>query len=258
MKKILIAFICLTTLTLTACTSANKSGSTGSVISEKTTSKNLEYTLLEDDTYEVSLGQCTDTDIIIPETYEDKTVTSIKDAAFKDNTNIKTVTMGDSIDYIGLEAFSGCKNLTSITLSNNITTIETCTFNECDNLESITIPESVTTIKKSAFMNCTKLKEVVIPDKVKKLGENLFKGCTSLENVTIGSNVSLISKGAFSSCESLTGITFENPDQWYAVSQNSDDIEYTKINEDLSDQSVAAKAFTETYSSSNVMRKTKG
>ncbi len=75
-------------------------------------SQGLSYTLLSDDTYEVSgIGTCTDTDIVIPATYNGKAVTSI-----------------------GYGAFAYCSNLTSITIPASVTTIAERAFYSCDNL----------------------------------------------------------------------------------------------------------------------------
>ena len=99
-------------------------------------SNGLQYTINPDgQSYSVTgIGTCTDTDIVIPETYEGLPVTSIGDGAF-----------------------SGCSLLTSINISNSVTSIGEDAFYNCSSLISIVIPDSVTSIGNNAFYGCSSL-----------------------------------------------------------------------------------------------------
>lgn len=79
-------------------------------------SANLQYILNEDETAYIltGVGNCSDTDIVIPSKIGGKLVTHIADGAFKNCTTIKSVTMGTAIVEIGDEAFSGCSSLSNI------------------------------------------------------------------------------------------------------------------------------------------------
>lgn len=79
-------------------------------------SANLQYVLNEDETAYIltGIGSCTDADVVIPSKIGGKLVTHIADGAFKNCTNIKSVTMGTAIVEIGAEAFSGCSSLNTI------------------------------------------------------------------------------------------------------------------------------------------------
>ncbi len=76
----------------------------------------LEFTLnTATDTYYVSgIGSCTDTDIVIPYTYEGKAVTSIGNSAFYCYRSLTSVTIGDSVTSIGERAFLGCDKLVEV------------------------------------------------------------------------------------------------------------------------------------------------
>lgn len=80
------------------------------------TSDKLEYIANEDGiTYSVSgIGGCTDDNIVIPSVIGNKLITGICDGAFKNCTNIKSVTFSSNIAKIGAEAFSGCTSLKTI------------------------------------------------------------------------------------------------------------------------------------------------
>jgi len=79
--------------------------------------------------------------------------TSIGNSAFFGKTQIRSVTIGNSVTSISSFAFAGCTSLTSITIPNSVTTINGQVFNGCTSLTSITVPNSVTSIGSNAFIN---------------------------------------------------------------------------------------------------------
>ena len=89
-------------------------------------------------------------------------VTGIAANAFKNNTSLKTVTIGKNITVIGANAFYGCKNLSKIYGGSRIVNIGYKAFFNCGNLSSITISGTVRSIGKLAFYNCKKLRTIVI------------------------------------------------------------------------------------------------
>lgn len=61
-------------------------------------SKGLEYTLLDDNTYEAAgIGTCMDTNIGIPRSYKGKAVTSIGENAFRYCDSLKSVTFNGTV-----------------------------------------------------------------------------------------------------------------------------------------------------------------
>jgi uncharacterized protein YjdB len=89
------------------------------------------------------------------------TVTNI-DYAFRDNTNLTSMVISNSITNIGSMTFSHCTSLTSITIPNSVTSIGYMAFYYCTSLTSIIIPNSVTNIDYEAFGHCVNLKNVVV------------------------------------------------------------------------------------------------
>ena len=60
--------------------------------------------------------------------------------AFKERREITEVTIGDSIQTIGVNAFYGCTRLTNVVVPDNVTTINDGAFRNCTSLYSITLP----------------------------------------------------------------------------------------------------------------------
>ncbi len=170
------------------------------------TAEGLEYKLSGDVYYIMSIGSCTDTAIIIPSTYNGKTVVGINRKAFA-GASLVSVIIPDSITSIDEEAFRGCRELTSIMIPDSVTSIGTSAFAGCVGLASVNIPTGVTTINMSVFSGCWSLKQITFPDSLTKIGHWAFTGCRSLSSIFIPKNVSTIDTWAFSECSNLEQIT---------------------------------------------------
>ena len=68
--------------------------------------------------------------------------------------DIKRIIIGDGATTIGEAAFKDCSNLTSVTIPNSVTTIGSGAFSDCYALTSVTIGNSVTEIGDGAFCDC--------------------------------------------------------------------------------------------------------
>ena len=134
-------------------------------------------------------------------------VLSANTQVFWNFTNMTDVRFGNSMTYIGDNAFLGCSSLKSIDLPNSLVTIGKNAFNGCSHASSVTIPNGVTTIKDYAFQNCRSLTSVSIPNSVTTMSAYTFYGCSGLTGVTIGSGLTYIPYGAFQNCNGLRNVT---------------------------------------------------
>lgn len=157
-------------------------------------------------------------------------VVRIAHNAFKNCTELTTITMGNNITKIGIRAFEGCTKLQNVAMGKNVAVIETKAFHKCSALEKITIPASVKKIGVStfaeckklktvsmgknvesigskAFYNCVALEKITIPEKAEKIANATFYGCKKLKSVKIGKNVTSIGNKAFYKCTSLQKVT---------------------------------------------------
>ena len=103
-------------------------------------------------------------------------VTKINSYAFYNCTDIRTVTLPDTVTSVGVFVFTGCPIETatipavaSMSVQNASlrqvsiiggTSIASSSFSGCENLTEITIPATVTTIRNNAFSDCTALSVV--------------------------------------------------------------------------------------------------
>ena len=137
----------------------------------------LDYYLLPDDTYGVSIGKAKYLEeIIIPEKYNGKPVSRILENGFSNCEFLKKVTIPDSVKTIDAGAFSGSKLLSTINIPNSVTSIGHSTFSGCSGLTSIIIPNSITSIGRYAFAYCSELTSVTIPNSVTSIGYYTFSG----------------------------------------------------------------------------------
>ena len=121
----------------------------------------------------------------------------IPGGSFRGCTNLKNVTIPNSVNCIGQYAFSGCQSLTNIVISENVETIEKGAFARCDNLIKIEIPEGVKSIGEAAFYYCENLTEIIISDTVTNIDDDVFSGCSNLIKIVVPNSVTDIADKAF-------------------------------------------------------------
>lgn len=116
--------------------------------------------------------------------------TKIPDKAFYGCTNLKDITLSDSISEIGELSFSGCHALKNINIPQNVKTIKGFAFQDCDSLQKIVIPQNVKTVERGVFYSCDNLKKVIIEDSDGEVNfyGGAFEGCP-LDEVYIGSKI---------------------------------------------------------------------
>lgn len=143
------------------------------------------------------------------------TVTTIGSIAFKDCTNLKTVTLPSSLYSLGEQAFYRCSSLESVTLSGSIQKILKGTFQDCSALTQVDLPNDILHIYQSAFAGCTSLEYLKLPDNLSYIHDSLFNGCSKLKSLVIPEAVGSFGTNAFKGCSKLDTIYYTGtPTQW--------------------------------------------
>lgn len=183
----------------------------------------------------------TNTDIVIPEG-----ITTIAESAFSEK-NITSVEFPSTLLTIGDYAFSYCDNLVNITIPDSVENIGNEAFYGVFNVnyngtaegstwgakflnkyiegdfafldsskemlvgysgsdEVITIPDGVKTIGDGVFQYNYDVTKVEFPDSVETIGAYTFYCCSNLTDVVLSENLTTIGSYAFSSCSKLVNI----------------------------------------------------
>ena len=196
------------------------------------------------------IGNCSDTEIVIPRYYKGMIVNSIYGDAFEGKTQITNVIIPDTLTVIEDGAFSGCTGLTNVELPEGLLVIEDWAFKDCLNLKNISIPNSIENIGYYAFSGCSALelyesdhcsylgneanKELVlyeadkeyisghfnISSKTRIIYSTAFVGYNNLTSVSIPESVIGISSGAFYNCTGLTEVVIPNSVKYLSYSES--------------------------------------
>lgn len=143
--------------------------------------KGLEFELTQDKTGYVVSGvvDVTDSEIFIPEKYNDLPVVGIKDWAFSFCMSVNKVHLTNNITRIGSFAFFA-SGIDAIDLPNSVTDLGENAFSQCINLKKVTLTDSITEIKSGVFYSCLKLKTIQIPKSVVAINIDAFMYLTDL------------------------------------------------------------------------------
>lgn len=180
-------------------------------------------------------------------------VTTISDSAFKNNIDITSLSIPETVNLIYHGAFSKCINLYEITFKGGLSTVSFTTDLSDDPLDNfaktpwleaktaenpdflivddvlikgleckgdITIPQGVKKINNFAFSNRDDITSLTIPDSVTEIGYGAFVNCNNLKSANIPQNIIKIDDIAFFNCYNLVG-TITLPDNILELSWNS-------------------------------------
>ena len=147
-------------------------------------------------------------------------VAGIGDRAFENCTDLRSVSIPNSVKTIERRAFLYCSGLTSIMIPNSVTNIGYDAFAYCSGLSSIKVENGNSyydsrnncnaIIEKKHNLLVSGCKNTVIPNNVEIIGTRSFQGCSGLTSITIPNSVTSIQTDAFVNCSNLRLITIPN------------------------------------------------
>lgn len=183
-----------------------------------------------------------DSEVSIPETYQNKPVETIAQSIFFYNqlyneNYVTKVTIPSTVTSISPYAFSDLDELTNVSVSPNnskycdingvvytkdkkqivyypnglrgeytvpsgVTSVGEYSFYYSERLTSVKLPSGVTTLMAGAFGDCINLSSITLPDTLTTIEDFAFYNCHNLKSITIPKGVTTISENAFNALTS--------------------------------------------------------
>ena len=133
-------------------------------------------------------------DVVIPEWWNGFNITRLGSQSFA-STDVKTVTLPNTISIIHECAFIGCESLVSVNLPSSLTRIDASAFENCVSLEYADLNEGLQEIGPYSFRS-TKLRQIIIPSTVTLIRHEAF-AYVPAEYVYVPASVREINSMAF-------------------------------------------------------------
>ena len=149
-------------------------------------------------------------------------------APWKENkSDITTVVIGDGVKSIGNHAFNDLsEKFTAVTIANSVERIGLNAFMNAEEITEITLPSSLKTIDEQGFANCG-FTSITIPSGVTSIGYRAFCYCRALTSLTCEATTPpTLASGVFykirSSTSSISSIPLYVPSESVAAYQAAD------------------------------------
>lgn len=146
----------------------------------------------------------------------------IADGVFYFDSSLLSVSLPNSLKYIGAYNFADCSNLTTVSFGNAVEQVGYNAFSSSSKLKNVVISDVAawaqidfiddksTPMQHGAtlYLDGEPVTKLTIPNGVERIGDYSFYGCNSITEVTIPVSVTSIGKNAFSSCASLKNVYY--------------------------------------------------
>ena len=178
---------------------------------EKNSEGDYEFADLSDGTVEITGYTGNDISIKIPGTLAGKEVSSIGEAAFKNNKEIKSVEIPKSVTSLQYMSFDSCDELMDVSFEgeSRLKSIEKYAFFYCTKLKNVALPNGIEKIGEASFYN-TGVVRIDVPGSTRKIEGSSFGSCQYLEDVNLQKGINEIGEAAFAGCSKIVKV--EIPD----------------------------------------------
>ncbi|MBO5133631.1 MAG: leucine-rich repeat protein [Bacteroidaceae bacterium] len=114
-----------------------------------------------------------------------KSLRHIKENAFRDMKNLKTIRLNEGIRYLPYGMAHHCPNLRTIFLPNSVKILPADMLAFCTKLEHVRLPDSLQAIERGTFWHCHSLTEMKLPETVERIAEYAFFHCSNLKRLVL-------------------------------------------------------------------------
>lgn len=135
----------------------------------------------------------------------------ITDHIFDGNGLLTKITIPETVDRIGDNAFNGCVKLSEVVWNPvDIEDMEVYDasklFSNGPSLTKITFGDNVRRLPDSFLFDCTGITEITLPQSLVSIGDNAFEGCDGLSVLTLPNSVERLGRLAICNCDNLTKV----------------------------------------------------
>ena len=172
-------------------------------------------------------------------------VIAIAENAFNACSTLTSITIPNSVKYIGNKAFFGCNELEKTNFIGDIAdwcdikfdgayanpiTVSYNFYLNNQQIKDLVIPNTVDSIPAYAFDFCKSFTSITIPNSVTYIGEFAFELCSNVNSIFIPKSVKSIQQGAFAGGVNLQSIIVEEGNPVYDSRDNCNAIIETESN----------------------------
>ena len=147
--------------------------------------------------------------------------TNFSEGMFK-NTGLTTLTY--YADRIPNNCFANCKDLETVTVANTVVYVGSEAFGNCQKLKEVEFLDGAGTefIYERAFVDCNTLESITLPDSTFVVEANAFESCSKLQNVVFNKNTNISNNlgSIFASCDELATFKVNSENKYYSSSNN--------------------------------------
>lgn len=141
----------------------------------------------------------------------------IADGAFRGCDALESVTIPDSVEYVGKDAFADTALLSAGEREDGILYVDSILI-DCDAEVAgvVDVREGTRTIADAAFLNVVGVTEVRCPDSLRHIGQDAFYGCSALRKIDLN-RTETVGRGPFYGCDGLSGLTVSEENAFFTV-----------------------------------------
>jgi len=142
----------------------------------------------------------------------------IADGAFRDCKNLHAISLPDTVEYVGTDAFAGTSLFENqeawqdgMLIADHVLLALHPTYSGV-----LSVPENIKTIADGACKG-SRITALITSDSLRYIGYHAFWDCRNLQTVRLGKSVQTLGRGPFRLCDELSEICVQEDNPYFAV-----------------------------------------